>query len=459
MKGISLNKEQRNLLLILFAGVLMGALDIAIIGPALPAIKNDFMIDVRNSSWIFNIYLIAHLVAVPLFSKLSDTYGRRDIYIINILLFALGSLVIVLSNSFLVLLIGRAVQGFGAGGIFPVASAVIGDTFPVEKQGSALGLIGAVFGLAFILGPLIGGILLLVSWHLIFAINIPFAIIIIYFAFKLIPKTKNMSAGKFDFAGLVVLSIILILASVSVNSLKTEKFISSIVDLKIILPLLITTILIFLFIAIERKVSNPIINPALFSSKQLVITYLVGFGAGVAESSAMFMPLFAKDNFGLTESTASFMLLPMVLAMLVGAPVSGKLIDKKGPRFTLTIGILALFAGFSAFTFFGFYMAGFYFSGLLIGFGLAFLLGAPLRYLINRECGKEVRASGQGIVTISTTSGQILSAALLGALLNGVHYSFSSYRIAFIMLAVVSIITFLIISKLKKSYTSLEISS
>lgn len=224
MKKLQLESKQIKLLILLFAGVLMGALDIAIIGPALPAIKESLGISVKDSSWIFNIYLISNLVAVPIFAKISDTYGRRDIYILNILLFALGSLIIVFSDSFQILLLGRAVQGIGAGGIFPVASAVIGDTFPLERQGAALGMIGAVFGVAFIIGPIIGGVILLWDWHYIFAINLPIAAVIIYFALKLIPKTKAIKARRFDFVGLILLSIILIFTSLSFNSLKSEGF-------------------------------------------------------------------------------------------------------------------------------------------------------------------------------------------------------------------------------------------
>ncbi len=148
------DKARNRLLLVLFVGVLMGALDIAIVGPALPTIRDFFGVDDRAAAWIFSIYVLFNLVSTPLMAKLSDLYGRRSIYIMDVAIFAAGSLVVALAPAFAFVLIGRAIQGLGAGGIFPVASAVIGDTFPPEKRGSALGLIGAVFGLAFIIGPI-----------------------------------------------------------------------------------------------------------------------------------------------------------------------------------------------------------------------------------------------------------------------------------------------------------------
>ena len=176
-----MDQTHRNrVLTVLFIGVLMGALDIAIVGPALPAIQNQFSLQERSLSWIFSVYVLFNLVGTPLMAKLSDLFGRRIIYILDVTLFAAGSLIVAVSPVFWVVLLGRGIQGFGAGGIFPVASAVIGDTFPVEKRGSALGLIGAVFGIAFILGPILGGIILAVaSWQWLFFINLPIAAAVI----------------------------------------------------------------------------------------------------------------------------------------------------------------------------------------------------------------------------------------------------------------------------------------
>ena len=173
------NKKTNRILTVLFFGVLMGALDIAIVGPALPAIRAQFQVTERTLSWIFSIYVLFNLIGTPLMAKLSDLFGQRNIYVMDVALFALGSIIIAFSPSFWFVLVGRAIQGFGAGGIFPVASAVIGDTFPLEKRGSALGLIGAVFGIAFIIGPILGGVILsITSWKWLFLINIPIAAVV-----------------------------------------------------------------------------------------------------------------------------------------------------------------------------------------------------------------------------------------------------------------------------------------
>ena len=154
------NKHRNRILILIFIGVFMGSLDIGIVGPALPAIQEQFDVNERLVSWIFAIYILFFMIGTPLMAKLSDIYGRRSIYVLDIFIFALGSAITITSVSFEQLLIGRAIQGFGAGGIFPVASAFIGDTFPPEKRGGALGIIGSVWGLSGILGPIIGALLL-----------------------------------------------------------------------------------------------------------------------------------------------------------------------------------------------------------------------------------------------------------------------------------------------------------
>ncbi|MBT3223594.1 MAG: MFS transporter, partial [Proteobacteria bacterium] len=141
--------KRKYILLLLFCGVFVGALDMAIVGPALPALQAHFGVDDRSLSWTFTIYVLFNVMATPLLGKLSDVLGRRAVYVPCILVFAAGSLVVACSPSFEVLLAGRAIQGFGTGGVLPVASAVIGDVYPPEKRGGALGIVGAVFGLAF----------------------------------------------------------------------------------------------------------------------------------------------------------------------------------------------------------------------------------------------------------------------------------------------------------------------
>src|SRR5215210_9344368 len=123
-------RARRGILLLLFVGVLMAALDIAIVGPALPAIQSTFRLDERDVAWVFSIFVLFNLLGTPILAAISDAVGRRAIYLLAIALFTVGSLLTALAPDFGLVLLGRAMQGAGAGGVFPVASALIWESFP-----------------------------------------------------------------------------------------------------------------------------------------------------------------------------------------------------------------------------------------------------------------------------------------------------------------------------------------
>jgi MFS family permease len=155
-------QARRGVLPVLFIGVFMAALDTAVIAPAVPALKAAFAVDNRQIGMITIVFSLFTLSSTTLMASLGDRYERRPIYLLCVLGVALGSLLIAAAPTFGMLLIGRALQGFSAGGITPLASAMVGDAFPPEERGKALGLIGATFGMAFLLGPLVASAILVV---------------------------------------------------------------------------------------------------------------------------------------------------------------------------------------------------------------------------------------------------------------------------------------------------------
>jgi EmrB/QacA subfamily drug resistance transporter len=440
------DKQSRTILIVLFLGVLMGALDIAIIGPALPVIKTTFALNDRNLSWIFSTYVLFNLIGTPLMAKLSDTYGRRSIYILDLTLFGFGSLIVAFSYhlGFAVMLTGRAIQGFGAGGIFPVASAVIGDTFPPERRGRALGLIGAVFGLAFIIGPILGGVVLsITTWEWLFLINLPITVLIILLSWHYLPSTRKEKTGAFDFAGILVLSILLASLSLGINRIDTSQFLQSLTSLQVLLFLLLVLALIPVFLLVERKADNPILPMTLFSRRQLNLAYLLSAGAGIGEASLVFMPLLAVLTFNINESRASYLLLPVVLALSVGSPTVGRLLDRYGSRIVILSGTMVLAAGMFLLSQFSQTMALYIISGVLIGAGLSALLGAPLRYIMLNEVEASERSVAQGTLTLSTSIGQLIGSAGMSAIAASASGSMTGYARAFLVVAILNLILFI----------------
>jgi EmrB/QacA subfamily drug resistance transporter len=434
------NRKNNRILALLFVGVLMGALDISIVGPAIPAIEKTIKVDRQLLSWIFSIYVLANLVGISLMAKLSDRHGRRIIYIISLIIFSAGSLIVALSDNFRVLLTGRAIQGFGASGIFPVASAVVGDIFPPERRGRALGLIGAVFGLAFIIGPVIAGVVLkFFVWNDLFYINIPIAVVLIYFSNKLLPSIPVSKVTYIDWKGIAILGIFLSTFAFGINSLKANNLISSLVTIRVLPFLAVSLIALILLIIFEKKTSMPVVNPELFLVRQIRVTGLIAIGTGVFQASFVFLPSMAISLFGVTTATASFMLLPVVIATAIGSPVSGRLLDKFGSRILIIAGLVLATLGFILLGTVSGSKTGFYLGGIFLGLGFSVLSGSALRYIMLNEVSSSDRASTQGIITIFISIGQMTGAAAIGTILASYSELEKGYKQLFLFISVLAV--------------------
>lgn len=432
--------SDRKILVILFTGVLMGALDIAIVGPAIPSIETALNVDPRVLGWIFSIYVLFNLVGVSFFARLSDIYGRRNIYILSLILFGLGSIVVSLSGDYTTLLIGRAIQGFGASGIFPVASAVVGDIFPKEKRGRILGLIGAVFGLAFLAGPIIAGVLLkFFSWTSLFLINIPIVIVLIVASYRYLPQTKVQESGLFDWKGLLTLGLLLASFTYGINNLEAEHFFQSLLSPRVFPFLMATLVLLVVNFFIERSARNPVIKLSYLQNRQFVLAATIAMATGILQSSFVFIPTFAVGIFEINASEASFMLVPLVLATALGSPVFGRLIDIYGSRLIIILGLILAGAGFFLLHSVEESRLLFYASGVLIGLGLSVLSGSSLRYIMLNEATAVDRAVTQGMLTIFISLGQLTGASLIGVIIAQAS-DMSGYRNVFLYQALLLIL-------------------
>ena len=207
----ALGLSQRAKMEVLFAvllGLFLGALDQTIVGPALPTIVtqlagNDIYV------WAVTIYLLTSTISVPFWGKLSDLYGRKPMFMIGIIIFLVGSALSGLSQNMTQLIAFRGLQGIGAGSLFPIALAVIGDLFTPAERGKYQGLFGAVFGIAFIVGPLVGGFLTEnIGWHWIFYVNVPIGLVSLYFIWRLLPTVKTARATRnFDILGGAIFTV------------------------------------------------------------------------------------------------------------------------------------------------------------------------------------------------------------------------------------------------------------
>lgn len=437
------------ILAVLFTGVLIGALDIAIVGPALPAIGAEFEIGGRALSWVVSVFILANLIGAPLLAKLSDRYGSRRIYMTSIATFAIGSVVVASAQSYEILLVGRAIQAFGAGGVFPVASAVIAETFPLERRGRALGAIGAVFGVAFLLGPLLGGLLLPLGWQWLFLINVPIAALVILAAWRILPGGARGARGAFDWAGAVLLATALAGFAWGFSEIDSADWLASALSLSVWPFVAVGVCAGTVFWFVEKRAEDPILHPQLFRSTQLRLIGGIAVAAGLVEAGMVFLPAMAVAGLGVSPATASFMLLPLVMTLIVGAPAAGYLIDRIGAKPVIQIGLACTTLGLVGYGTSPQNALSFYLTGAVVGLGLSSLLGAPLRYVALQEAGEERRGVSQGLLTLFLSSGQLTGAALVGGVVGPSVDEVAGFRNAMLVLAVGSALAFAMSHRLR----------
>lgn len=439
----------RPILAILFAGVLVGALDIAIVGPALPAIRETYGVGSRGLSWVFNAYVLFYLLGAPLLAKLSDRTGRRAVYAQSLGLFAAGSLLAAAAPSFEWLLLGRAIQAFGAGGILPVASVVIAETVPSAQRGRALGLIGAVFGLAFLLGPMLGGLLLHWSWRWLFLINVPIAGVLIVLGLRYLPSAAAPHPRGFDVLGAGLLAVALTGVVWGLSEIDAANLPASLASLRVWPSLLLAALAVLAFWGVEKRAADPVLHPDLFRSIQLRVVGSIAVAAGLVEAGMVFLPNIAVLGLGVDAPAASFMMLPLVLTLTVGAPLAGLLLDRAGARVVIQAGLLLTILGLALFAWSPLNTATFYAAGAAIGFGLSGLFGAPLRSIALQEAGEERRGAGQGLLSLCLSVGQLVGAAIVGGVVASSATELGGYRHAFLAVAIACALALMLTAALR----------
>lgn len=431
--------RQSTILTLLFIGVLMGALDISIVGPAIPSIELTMDIGERELSWIYSIYILFNLVGISLMARLSDVFGRKHIYILAVAIFGLGSAVVAMSTNITWLLAGRAIQGFGSSGIFPVAIALVGDLFPVEKRGRALGMIGAVFGIAFLLGPFIAGfILMYFTWNVLFLINLPVAVGLIFAAARILPGKVSSAEGYIDWPGIGLMAISLTCFTLSVNNLDMDRLPESLFDPLVMALFGVSVLMVPLLIYVESRQKAPVLNVALFRSKQVRLVGFFAVGLGMFQSTIVFMPAFSVQLYGVSPSTASFMLLPVVAGTAIGSPVFGRLVDRFGSRAIILTGMVissvALFLLGLALR----NLTVFYSAMAMLGLGMS--IRSSLSYIMLNEVPAAERASTQGILLIFISVGQLSGAALTGAITASNQHNPEGFGLAFSFMGLLALL-------------------
>lgn len=439
LRGPILNPQKSRILLpLLFTGVLMGALDLAIVGPALPAIQADFGMTSRQLAVLFNAYVLCQMIGTPLLAKFADRVGPRLAYLVSIGFFAGGSLLLVIAPDPWVLYLGRSLQGFGGGGIFPIAAAVIGNTLPPRERGPALGILGTVFGLAFLVGPVMGGLLLPYGWQWLFLVNLPIAAVLMVGAFRVLPAAAGGARRPLDIGGIATLSVALAALVLFVSSLDTHELLHGLLSGRSVLAAGVLAVLVPVFWRIENRAADPIVRPGLLRSRPVATVSLIGTGIGAVQSGGAFYPALAIAAIGVTPSTASWMLLPGVLGAIIASAVAGRLINRISTRTIVTVSVLMVVCSLLIFGLAHISVASFIIASVLGSTGLGGVQGAPLRMVIIENSLPGERGTAQGLLSNFTSMGRLVGAALVGSIAASAGSGAVGYQAAFLGMTVVA---------------------
>lgn len=326
----------------LFIATFMCAIEGTIVSTAMPTIVGDLR-GVALMNWVFSIFLLTNAIATPIYGKLADSVGRKPVFIIGTTIFIIGSVMSGLSHSMLVLIIWRAIQGFGGGAILPVANTIIADIYPLEKRAQVLGLNSSAWGIASVIAPLLGGFIVdNLSWHWIFFINLPIGILVLVMVQLFLHEEKRRVTSRMDIGGTVWLTVMLLAIMYAFQVIGQTPIQWPIVALCV----LISVVASIMFIRRERLAEDPLIPMGLFSNRTFVAQNLViALMSGFLIAYEVYLPDWTQGILGLRASMAGFAVTPSSLMWIVGSFIAGKLLVRLSPFRIINISLAFILIG------------------------------------------------------------------------------------------------------------------
>ncbi|MFC4812169.1 MDR family MFS transporter [Paenibacillus sp. GCM10023250] len=400
----------------LIIGIIFSELDETVVSTAMPTIIRDLN-GLSLYGWVVGIYMLTMTSFMPILGKLADLYGRKKIYMLSMGLFIAGSVVSGFAANMPVLLLGRGIQGIGAGGLMPLAMVIFGDTFTVEERARTQGIFGAIMFVPQLLGPLLGGYLTEhISWHWIFWVNIPVGVLAAIVLSAGLKESKGNKNASIDWAGafLLVGAIVSLLLTPVLH--ETEGYAWS-------SPALIGlwaagSLLLLVFVFVELKAKEPILPMHLFKNRTFVVLSLIVFTlvCGVMGSFASF-PFFAQNVLGLTPIASGYLTLPLMAGAVLASVVSGRLMTKVPYRTIFTVSMVLPALAFFQMTSFDMHTPIYAVAGYFVILGLGFGVLFNNNLIVQESVAKENSGIALTSVTLFQSFGMTIGVSIYGSLL------------------------------------------
>jgi len=407
--------SKKKITIALMVAMFLAAVEGTVVTTAASTIAKDLN-GFENISLVFSAYLLTSAISTPIYGKLADLYGRKNMISIGIIIFLIGSTLCGFSRSMDMLIGFRAIQGLGAGAIFTLTYTIVGDIFSLEERPKIQGSLGTVWGIAGLLGPLLGGAFIdLLSWHWIFFINIPFGILSIFLIRRNLRESFEKKKHIIDYAGMVTLSAAMLVFFNIFLSAESMNYNRIFIGISVAGTLL----LLVAFYRIEKKAVEPIVPLEILTKFNQMVNAISFLLAAVLIGIDVYMPIYLQNVLGYSPTVSGLALVSLTITWLIAAVVLGKMIIKHGGKTVTIIATAILLLGMLLLPILGMetpLILVILYVGV-IGFGLGGAM-TILTILIQESVGYSQRGAATATNSLLKTLGQTIGISIFGSVFN-----------------------------------------